>query len=85
MLDRIWDVDKLIGCSKNFRVVFGQLTNADDDAELEDALQHQSLSEHVNKQCLKNLVSHMGDQTIVDHLDHFLCSYPPRSRGEAVQ
>jgi len=40
LLDWIWDVDKLISCSKSFRVVLGQLMNAEEDIGLEDALQH---------------------------------------------
>ena len=78
LLDCTWDVDKLVGCSKIFCPLLHQLTIAEDNTDVLDACQHQISSEFTNKQCLKSLVYHLGDQTVVKHLYSFLHTYPLR-------
>lgn len=82
LLDQIWDVDKLIGSSKNFRAILNRLSTSNGEHDFEVALQHQLASERNNEQCLKSLVFLIGDQSVLDHLLHFLSHYPPRSHVE---
>ena len=84
LLDQTWDIDKLISSSKNFHAILNQLSTSNSKHDFKVALQHQLGSEHDNERCLKALVFLIGNQSVLDHLLHFLSHHPPRCQNILV-
>jgi hypothetical protein len=78
LLDQVWDVNKLNGCSKTFRSVLTKLTSTTGEGDIANVLsarQHQFSTQEINEQCLNTLIKILGDITMCNHVRQFLNSH----------
>jgi hypothetical protein len=78
LLDRVWDVEKLVNCSKTLRSVLSRLKTDNSDADIMNGRSRLLQTYNSNQFCLKAVVRCMGDDSIIAHLDNFLESYPSK-------
>ena len=78
LLDRVWDVEKLVNCSKTLCSVLSRLKTDNSDADIINGRSRLLQTYNSNELCLKAVVRCMGDDSIIPHLHNFLESYPSK-------
>ena len=78
LLDRVWDVEKLVNWSKTLRSVLSRLKTDNSDDDIINGRLRLLQTYNSNELCLKAVVRCMDDDSIIAHLHSFLESYPSK-------
>jgi hypothetical protein len=76
LLDRVWDVDKLVNCSRTFRPLLGQMIANNEDPRHSEARQSIANARCSNQEFLRSMLHNFADSSVIVYFDHFISSCP---------
>ena len=71
LLDRVWDVNKLVDCSKTFKAVLEQITNDNDDPRISQVRRSITDTRQSNHGFIRSMLRNFNDLSMVTYFEYF--------------